>query len=74
MFEILYLGYVTGHEGLKVKMEKILAILDWPSPKNLTELRGFIGLCTYYRKYVKGFSKVSSLLTNITNKGAFSWS
>ena len=68
MFEILYLGYVTGHEGLKVKMEKILAILDWPSPKNLTELRGFIGLCTYYWKFMKGFFKLSSHLTYLTKK------
>ena len=50
MIDILYLYYVIGKEGVKVHMEKIIVILDWPSPKNLTKLRGFIRLCTYYIK------------------------
>ena len=54
-------------------MEKIRAILEWPSPKNITELRGFIGICTYYRKFVKGFSKLTSPLTDLTKKDAFKW-
>ena len=45
--KILYLSYVTG-QGVKVHTENILSILDWTSPKNLTKLRGFIRLCTYY--------------------------
>ena len=54
-------------------MEKIRAILECPSPKNITELRGFIGICTYYRKFVKGFSKLTSPLTDLNNKDAFNW-
>ena len=54
-------------------MKNILSLLDWPSPKNLIELRGLIGLCTYYRKLVKGFSKLSSPLIDITKKGYFNW-
>ena len=72
MAEILYLVYAIGQEGVKVHMENILSILDWPSPKTLTELRGFIGLCAYYQKFVNGFSKLSSTLTDLTKKGAFS--
>ena len=44
MIEILYIGHVIGQEGVKVHMEKIKAIVDWPSPRNLIELRGFIGI------------------------------
>ena len=53
-------------------MENIRAILEWPSPKNITELRGFIGICTYYGKFVKEFSKLTSPLTDLTKKDAFS--
>ena len=55
MNEILYLGHVIGKDGVKVHMEKIQAILDWIRPNNITELRVFLGICSYYRKFVKGF-------------------
>ena len=42
-------------------------------PKIVTELKGFLGLCTYYRRYVKGFSKFSAPLTDLTKKGEFTW-
>ena len=73
MEELLYIGHIIGKEGVKVHMEKIRAILEWPSPKNITELRGFIGICTYYRKFVKGFSKLTSPLTDLNKKDAFKW-
>ena len=52
-------------------MEKIRAILDWPTPKTVTELKGFLGLCTYYMRYIKGFSQFVAPLTDLTKKGAF---
>ena len=54
-------------------MGKIRAIRDWPVPKTVTKLRGFLGLCTYYRLYVKGFSQFAAPLTDLTKKGAFTW-
>ena len=39
----------------------------------MTELRGFVGICIYYRKFVKGFSQLAAPLTDLTKKGAFSW-
>ena len=72
MKELLYLGHIFG-KGVKVHMEKIRCILEWPSPKNITELRGFIGICTYYRNFVKGFSKLTSPLTDLTKKDDFKW-
>ena len=54
MTELLYLGHVICQEGVKVDPKKINAILEWASPRNLTELRGLIGLCSYHHKFVKG--------------------
>ena len=73
MQEMLYLGHVISTDGVHVHMEKIRAILDWPTPKNVTELKGFLGLCTYYRRFTKGFSQLAAPLTDLTKKGAFSW-
>ena len=73
MKEMLYLGHIINVEGVQVHMEKIRAILDWPTPKNVIELKGFLGLCTYYKRYVKGFSQFAAPLTDLTKKGAFSW-
>ena len=59
---------------MRVHEEKIRAIRDWLELRNVTELRGFIGICTYYRKFVKGFSQLAAPLIDLTKKGAFSWS
>ena len=69
----MYLGHIIFQYGVKVDMDKIRAILEWPHPKSLTELRGFIGICIYYRKFVKGFSQITSPLTDLKNKHSFQW-
>ena len=71
MRELLYLGHIISEQGVQVHQEKIRAILDWPTPKNLTELRGFFGICSYYRCFVRGFSQLGAPLTDLTKKGAF---
>jgi hypothetical protein len=48
MTNILYLGHVISALGVQVHREKIQAILDWPPPKNLTQLHGFFGICNYW--------------------------
>jgi hypothetical protein len=73
MRELLYLGHIISGQGVQVHQEKIRAIVDWPMPKNLTELRGFFGLCSYYRRFVKGFSQLGAPLTDLTKKGVFHW-
>ena len=50
-----------------------MAIRDWPVTWNVTKLRGFMGICTYYKKFVKGFSQLATPLTDLTKKGAFAW-
>ena len=49
MTKMLYLGHVIGEQGVQVHQEKIQAIIDWPTPWNVIELRSFLGLYTYYR-------------------------
>jgi hypothetical protein len=50
-----------------------MAILDWPMPRNVTELRSFFGLCSYYRRFVRVFSHLGATLTDLTRHGAFIW-
>jgi hypothetical protein len=74
MTKILYQGHVIGVEGVKVHQEKIHAILDWPTPRSLTDLRGFFGLRNYYSRFEKGFLQLPVPLKDLTEKGAFRWS
>jgi hypothetical protein len=73
MTELLYLGHIISAQGVQVHQEKIRAILDWPTPRNVTELRSFFGLCSYYRRFMKGFSQLGAPLTDLTKRGAFIW-
>jgi hypothetical protein len=73
MTELLYLGHIISALGVQVHQEKIKAILDWPTPKNVTELRSFFELCNYYRRFIQGFSQLGALLTYLTKHGAFIW-
>ena len=73
MTEMLYLGHIIGVDGVRVHEDNIRAIRDWSEPRNVTKLRGFIGICTYYRNFVRGFSQLAASLTYLTKKGAFSW-
>lgn len=52
---MLYLSHIIGEDGVRFHQKKIRPILEWPTPKNVMELRGFPGICTYYRRFVRGF-------------------
>jgi hypothetical protein len=56
-----------------VHQEKIRAILDFPTPKNVIALRSFFGLCIYYMRFVQGFSQLGASLKDITKHGTFIW-
>jgi hypothetical protein len=58
---------------VQVHWDKIQAIHDWPPSRNTTELKSFMGFCTYYQRYVKCFSQLTAPLTDLTKKGAFEW-
>ncbi|XP_070015953.1 uncharacterized protein [Nicotiana sylvestris] len=64
----------TG-EGIKVDPKKIEAVQSWSRPTSMTEIRSFLGLAGYYRRFVQGFSSIASPLTRLTQKGdPFRWS
>jgi hypothetical protein len=73
MTELLYLGHIINAHGVQVHQVKIKAILNGPMPKNVTELKSFFGLCSYYKRFVRGFSQLGAPLTDLTRKGAFIW-
>jgi len=58
------LGHVVSKEGIAVDVEKIRAILEWLTPKNLDEVRYFMGLEGYYRRFIKNFSHISYPITS----------
>ncbi|GJT76414.1 reverse transcriptase domain-containing protein [Tanacetum coccineum] len=69
-----FLGHVIDSRGIHVDPAKIESIKDWASPKTPTEIRQFLGLAGYYRRFIEGFSKVAKSMTKLTQKGIkFDW-
>ena len=65
---VAFLGHVISVEGVSVDPQKIEAVVNWKPPKNVSEVRSFLGLAGYYRKFVEGFSKIAAPLTKLTRK------
>ena len=68
-----YLGHVITPGGMHPDPSKIEAVSAWPTPTNLKQLRGFLGLSRYYRKFVKGYACIASPLTDLLKRDAFEW-
>lgn len=66
--EIEYLGHIVSGDGIRVDPKKIKCINEWPRPQSIHEIRSFLGLCSYYRKFIRNFSYIALPLTNLLKK------
>jgi hypothetical protein len=72
--QIHYLGHIISEQGITVDPENIKAIRGWPTPINVSDIRYFMGLDSYYRRFIVGFSKISHPITSLQKKGTkFEW-
>ena len=69
-----FLGHVLTEAGIEVQPEKVNTVKNWPVPSNLTELRSFIGLCSYYRRFIFRLADLTAPLHALTRKNVrFHW-
>lgn len=70
-----FLGHVIDRDGVHMMESKVKAIREWPTPTSVEDIRSFLGLAGYYRKFIKGFSNIAAPLTELLKKGTrFIWS
>lgn len=74
MQEIDYLGEIIFGNGLQVDPSKLKSMVEWPMPKNIKSMRGFLGLTRYYIKFIKKYGFIAALLTMLLKKCEFQWS
>ena len=68
--EIRYLGHIVSRDGVKADPEKLRAITSYPTPHDVKELRQFLGLTNYYRRFIEGYSVITEPLHKLTRKSA----
>ena len=72
--EVSFVGHIVSIEGIRVDPTKIEAVVNWKPPRNVTEVRSFLGIEGYYRRFMRGFSVIASPLTKLLRKGIkFEW-
>jgi hypothetical protein len=72
--KIHYLGHIISEEGIDVDLEKVQAIREWTAPRNVAEVRSFMGLAGYYRRFIAGFSRIVHAITSLQRKEKkFQW-
>ena len=72
---VSFLGHIVSKSGISADPEKVASVKSWPVPRNTSEVRSFLGFCSYYRKFVKDFADIASPLHKLTEKNKhFEWS
>ena len=73
--EAYFLGHVVSNGGIAVDPSKVKDVLNWKPPTDVSEIHSFLGLASYYRRFIEGFSKLAKLMTALLEKNAkFVWS
>jgi hypothetical protein len=72
--EVSFLGHVISEGGIFVDLSKVKEVLSWKTPQNVSDIRSFLGLARYYKRFIEGFSKISKPMTELLAKGkTFEW-
>ena len=75
MQEVVFSGHVISEEGIRVDPKKVEAVVSWERPTTVTEIRSFLGLASYYRRFIPGFSSIDLPMTKLIRKNVrFVWS
>jgi hypothetical protein len=73
--KVEFLGHVISKECIAINPSKVAAVLEWEAPKNIKQIRGFLGMAGYYRRFIEGFSKIAGPMTKLLRKNTpFVWS
>lgn len=68
--QLKYLGHVVGRDGIETDPEKVSAVADWPEPTTIKQIRQFLGMASWYRRFIANFSTLAAPLTQLTRKNA----
>lgn len=72
--EVEFLGHIINENGVHTDPRKIQCIKEWPLPKNIKEVQSFLGLCSYYRRFIASYSHIAKPLSRLTEKNQkFEW-
>ena len=72
--EVRFLGHMVLASGVSVDPEKVEVVMSWERPKSVFEIRSFLGLAEYYRRFIEDFSRLAALMTRLTRKEVkFDW-
>ena len=72
--QVAFLGHVVSEDGIATDPEKIQAVVSWPPPTNVTQVRAYLGFCSYYRRFIPNFSQIAHPLSRLTGKQVpFHW-
>jgi hypothetical protein len=66
--KVAFLGHVLSGDGISIDPTKVQEVLDWKAPTTVTEVRSFLGLASYYRRFIPDFSKIAKPMTQLLQK------